>query len=96
MEIDREKIQKKIQNIFEEKWAQDADPDEGKMHRLLDIPEDEEVTDHYDSGEQLAKDLVDEVGQDEASSMLAFAANLSGEQIFQDALEYIKEEIPNE
>lgn len=96
MEIDREQMKEKIENAYEKKWAQDAEAEEGKMHELLGVPKDEQIEDEYDSGQALAKDLLDKVDQDEASSMLAYAANLTGKQLFKDALEYIKEEVPNE
>jgi hypothetical protein len=69
----------------------DVDVEEGKMHRLLDVPEDEAISDKYDSGEQLARDLVDATGDEaEASSMIAYAANINPEDnIFDDALDAI-------
>lgn len=80
------------QDDEDEKWAQDADPEEGKMHRLLDVPEGENIEDHYSDGQQLADDLVAATGDEsEAASMLAFAANVNDERdVFDDALDAIK------
>jgi hypothetical protein len=99
MKLQERKLRSLIREItkdvlFEdEKDLSDVDVEEGKMHRVLDIPEDENISDNYDSGEQLARDLVDAVGDEqEASGMLAFAANIDPEDnIFDDALEAIGE-----
>jgi len=80
------------ETLFEdEKDLSDVDVEEGKMHRVLDIPEDEKISDNYESGEQLARDLVDAVGDEkEATGMIAFAANIDPEEnIFDDALDAI-------
>lgn len=63
----------------DEKWAQDVDVDRGEMHKALDVPEDKKVSTHYTSGEQLARDLIDARGREEAAGMINFAANVSGE-----------------
>lgn len=102
MEIKKKHLKKiikeevsKVLKQEQEKWAQDVDVEEGKMHDILGIPQDEDIEDNYDSGEQLAQDLVDAVGKDETSSMINFAANISDEQNIyddaQDALEDIEE-----
>lgn len=90
----RKLLRKEIKKVIneQEQWAQDVDVEEGKMHDVLGIPEDEKIVDNYDSGEQLAQDLVDAVGEDEAASMLAFAANVDDEEnVLDDALAALKE-----
>lgn len=80
--------------IYEsEKWAKDVKVKKGKMKKLLDIPEDKKVCDVYTSGEKLAKDLVSALDgdQDEAASMLAFAANVDKkDNVLDSALRYLK------
>lgn len=66
----------------------------GKMHKLLNIPADEKIEDHYKNGLALAKALVKALGGDQkkAAGMLAWAANIRKEhQIFDDALSALKE-----
>jgi hypothetical protein len=60
------------------KWAQNADVEAGKMKKLLDIPEKDNVIDHYKDGKKLAKDLIKALKGDEAQAkkMLGFAANV--------------------
>lgn len=65
--------------VEQEKWAQDVDVDKGEMHQALNVPDDEEVSTHYTSGEQLARDLIDAVGREEAAGMINFAANVNDE-----------------
>lgn len=72
-----EEMEKFIQE--DEKWAQDVNVDKGEMHRVLNVPEDEEVSTHYTSGEKLARDLIDKVGREEAAGMINFAANVNDE-----------------
>lgn len=71
----------------------DVDAEEGKMHDLLGVPEDQNISDEYDSGEELARDLVDATeDEQEASGMIAYAANIDPEDnVFDDALEAIGE-----
>lgn len=72
--------------IKEKDWSKGVDAEEGKMHRLLDISQDEQIEDHYDSGEKLADDLVKATNDEkEAAGMINYAANLSGSQLFKDA-----------
>ena len=64
------------------------------MHDLLGVPQDKEISDVYDDPMKLAKDLVDAVGgdQQEATGMLAFAANINPAiNIFDKALKAMKE-----
>jgi len=66
----------------------------GKMHDLLNVPQDKEITDVYDDPVKLAKDLVKAVDGDqkEATGMLAFAANINPDiNIFDKALKAMKE-----
>lgn len=77
----------------EDKWAQEAKPKEGKMHKILGIDPDKKITDVYTSGKELAKDLLSKVDKKEASGMLAFAANIDKEHnIFDVALSSLDEE----
>lgn len=78
-----------------EQWSQDVDIEENKMHELLDVPEDEQIKEQM-SSTQVAQQLVDAVGQSEAASMLAIPANLGNDEFYQEALDYVEEEIPNE
>lgn len=65
----------------QEKWAQDVDVEKGKMRRVLDIDADEEIEDQYTSGQELAKDLLNAVGDvQEVNGMLAFAANVQDDE----------------
>lgn len=66
----------------------------GKMHKLLNIPADQKIEDHYKNGLELAKALVKALNgnQQKAAGMLAWAANIRKEhQIFDDALSALKE-----
>ncbi len=66
----------------------------GKMHKLLNIPSDQKIEDHYKNGLELAKALVKALNgnQQKAAGMLAWAANIRKEhQIFDDALSALKE-----
>ena len=78
--------------VREQEWSQDVDVERGKMHDLLDIPQDQDIEDEYDDGQELADDLVDATGDEqEASGMIAFAANINDEDnIYDDALDAIK------
>jgi len=62
------------------------------MHKLLNIPDDKEVSDVYTSGEKLAKDLMAKVKDEkEVTGMLAFAANIDKtDNVFDSALSYMK------
>jgi len=76
-----------------DKWVQKVKPKRGKMHDLLNIPEDKTISSKYKSGEALAKALIRALNGDEkkASSMLAFAANAdSAENVLDSALSYMK------
>ena len=79
--------------LMEDEDLSDVDVEEGKMHDLPDVPQDENISDTYDSGEQLARDLVDATGDEqEASGMIAYAANIDpDDNIFDDALDAIDE-----
>ena len=61
-----------------EKWAQKVNVKTGRMHDLLNIPPNKKIIDVYKSGTTLAKDLLKAVNgnKKQASSMLAFAANV--------------------
>ncbi|MFW5847320.1 MAG: hypothetical protein ACOCVF_00175 [bacterium] len=80
-----------------EKWGQKADVDKGKMHKVLNVPQDKDVEDEYSSGEQLAKDLIDKVGREEAAGMINFAANINSEHnIYDDAQDWLSKSSKDE
>tara|TARA_R100000655_G_scaffold60745_2_gene99130 strand:- start:1619 stop:2014 length:396 start_codon:yes stop_codon:yes gene_type:complete len=67
----------------EEKWAQDVKVKQGKMTKMLDIPEGKTVTDVYEGDPtKLAKDLFKACKGDkqECNGMLAFAGNVSSKK----------------
>ena len=75
-------------------WAKDAHPDEGKMHRMLDIPKGKKVTDVYTSGKSLAKDLLKANKGDKrkTAGMLGFVANVNkGTSVFDKAMKALPE-----
>ena len=49
----------------------------GKMHKVLGLKPEEDITKVYTSGKKLAEDLVKKVGKKSANGMLALAANLN-------------------
>lgn len=76
-----------------EKWSQDVNIKKGKMRKLLKVPADQKLTDVYASGHKLAKALLKAVNgnKKEASSMLAYAANIdSDNNVLDRALHAIK------
>jgi len=80
-------------NETKQKWAADVDIKKGKMHTLLDLPEDKKITDVYTSGEQLAEDLLKATDNDykKVAGMLAFPANTNSDHdIFDIALSKVK------
>ena len=84
--------------MSEEKWAQDAKPEKGKMHKLLGLKDDETVTGKYTSGEKLAKALLKATNNDrkKVASMLAFAANVDKtDNVLDSALKYMKKSNDN-
>ena len=92
------KVLNSNQDLFE--GITDADVEKGGMHKALGIPEDDKITDHYSSGEELANALVNKVGKEKASSMLSYAANINSDAdpIFGAALKAVsdKEKTSNE
>lgn len=73
-----------------EKWSQDVDVERGKMHKILNIPQDKDIEDHYSSGKSLVQDLIDKVGREEAAGMINFAANINSEHnIYDDAQNWL-------
>jgi hypothetical protein len=93
-------ILSKLQDVIDlnegekpDNWVGKVKPKRGKMHELLNIPEDKTISSKYKSGAALAKALVRALNGDEkkASSMLAFAANAdSAENVLDSALSYMK------
>ena len=61
----------------------------GKMHKLLDIPEDKTIIDVYKSPKKLVDDLMKATDNDykKVKGMIAFAANIhKGHELFKKAL----------
>tara|TARA_Y100000310_G_C20704363_1_gene833757 strand:+ start:44230 stop:44529 length:300 start_codon:yes stop_codon:yes gene_type:complete len=88
-------ILNEFNNLLEkEKWAQDVKVKKGKMHKLLNVPDDKKISDVFKSGKALALKLLKANKDDEkkTSSMLAFAANVDKEDTVLDkALRYMKQ-----
>ena len=77
----------------QEKWSKEIKVKTGRMHRLLGIPQGKKIIDVYSSGITLAKDLLKAVNgnKKQASSMLAFAANVDKDNnVLDKALHAIK------
>lgn len=78
----------------EAKRLSDVKVKKGKMHKMLGLSDDEDITDVYKSGKELAQDLVRAAGgdQQEVAGMLAYAANINpANNVFDDALSALKE-----
>ena len=77
-----------------EKWMQKSQSSgevkKGKMHSLLGIPADKDVSDVYSSGEGLYKALAKKVGDASAMKMINYAANTAGNQLYTSARAYGK------
>lgn len=95
-----ESIQEATEIIFENEkgeklWAKDVHKDEGKMHRLLGLKEDEKIVDKYSSGKKLAKDLLKANKGDKRKTggQLGFVANVGGpnKSVFKSALSALKD-----
>jgi hypothetical protein len=91
-QLDYERERDETYLLENEKFAKKAAPKRGKMKKILDIPEDEKVSDHYKSGKALANALMGKLNnQKEVTGMLAFAANVNKEEdVFDKALSYMK------
>ena len=58
----------------------------GSMHKVLGIPEDEDIEDYFKSGIKLAKTLIKKVGRKRAAGMINYAANINSTyNVFDDA-----------
>jgi hypothetical protein len=80
------------QDISEDEQLSDVDVEEGKMSEILGVPEDEDIGEAYDgSPEDAVEELVDAVGEDEAASMINYAANISGDDFLEDMQDAIGE-----
>lgn len=66
----------------------DVDVEEGKMHRILGLDEDQNISE-YGSPAAATRKIVNEMGEQEAASMINWAANISGD----DFLERMQEEL---
>lgn len=78
--------------IFENEQLSDVDVEEGKMSDILGVDEDETIEDGYDgSAQEAAQDVVDAVGEDEAASMINYAANISGDSFLNDMQDALKD-----
>jgi hypothetical protein len=78
--------------IKEAEQLSDVDVEEGKMHRLLDVPEGKDIKDGY-SPEEAVDTLVDKTGDEkEAAGMINYAANINPENdFFQDMQDHLAE-----
>lgn len=64
---------------------------QGKLRKLLNIPDDKQVEDVYTSGNKMAKDLLKHVPYEAAIKMLVFAANMNPDiKVFKSAVNAIK------
>jgi hypothetical protein len=72
-------------------WVKDTNVKKGKMHDILGVDDDKNISDVYDNGKELADALVKKVGKRKASAMINFAANVSdkSDTIFKDAQKYL-------
>ena len=65
---------------------------EGRMHKLLEIKEDETIESKYSTGEALVKALLGKVTHADAMKMCNYAANFSKKPtIFKEAVQYLKD-----
>jgi hypothetical protein len=77
---------------FLEKSITDVKVKPGKMHKALGIEQGKDISDVYDSGEKLAKALLNKVGRKEAAGMINYAANISKKKnIFDAAQKYLSD-----
>jgi len=77
--------------LTEEEDLSDVDVEEGKMSDILGVPEEEDIADAYDGSPQdAAEEVVDAVGEDEAASMINYAANISGDEFLEDMQDALK------
>lgn len=75
---------------MENKSITDVKVQKGKMHKVLNIPEDELIEDYYKSPVKLVNDLIAKVGKEKATGMIAYAANITKkDNIFDKALKTI-------
>lgn len=68
----------------------DIDVEEGKMHKILGLDMDQNISE-YGSPSAATQKLVSEVGEDEAASMINWAANISGDLFLKDMQDALKE-----
>ena len=77
-----------------EKWMQKSQKSgevkKGKMHSLLGISQDKDVSDVYKSGAGLYNALAKKVGDASAMKMINYAANTAGNQLYVSARAYGK------
>jgi len=93
--IVRQSVQKTLQEDGEQ--LSDVDVEEGKMSDILGVPEDEDIGEAYDgSAKDATQELVDAVGEDEAASMINYAANISGDEFLEDMQDALKNDEKNE
>lgn len=86
-------ILNEINNLLEKDWVSDVKPKQGKMRKLLNIPDGKKISDVFKSGKDLAMKLLKANNNDESktASMLAFAANVDKEDTVLDkALRHMK------
>lgn len=71
------------------KSLSDVNVEDGKMRRILNVAEGEDISDKY-SPSEATKKLINAVGRDEAASMINWIANLSKSKFFDDMQRYLK------
>jgi len=93
--IVRQSIRKTLHEDDEQ--LSDVDVEEGKMSDILGVPEDKDIGEAYDgSAKDATQELVDAVGEDEAASMINYAANISGDEFLEDMQDALKNDEKNE
>lgn len=68
------------------KRLSDVDAKEGRMHKILDVPEGQKISDVYSSPKAAVDKLIKAVGRQKAAQMINWAANV-GKDPFIDAMQ---------
>lgn len=64
---------------------------EGKLRKLLGVPNSKNIDDVYKSGKQIAEVLLTKIDYDDAMKMLVFASNMNPEnKLFKNAVRALK------
>lgn len=85
-------IRRKVREALrEDEELSDVDVEEGKMSGILGVPDEARIGDAYEgSAQEAAQEVVDAVGEDEAASMINYAANISGDSFLEDMQDALK------